>query len=116
VAGCDLRRENLFTSIGIGVYISTLSRNLQQALLLSFFILFPTMFLSGTLVPIESMPRALQQLSLLSPIRHYMEIFLGVFLKGVGLKILWSRFVLLFAEGLIIFSLSLYRLNKEIYE
>ncbi len=107
---------NLFTSIGIGVYISTLSRNLQQALLLSFFVIFPLMFLSGTLVPIESMPKVLQQLSLLSPIRHYMEISLGIFLKGVGLKILWSKFVILFAEGLVIFSLSLYRLRKEIYE
>lgn len=107
---------NLFTSIGIGVYISTLSRNLQQALLLSFFVIFPIMFLSGTLVPIESMPKALQQLSLLSPIRHYMEISLGIFLKGVGLKILWPKFAVLFAEGLIIFFLSLRRLKKEIYE
>lgn len=107
---------NLFTSMGIGVYISTIARNLQQALLLSIFILFPVMFLSGTLVPIESMPLALQYLTLLSPLRYYMEISLGIFLKGIGLEILWQKFALLFAMGALIFTASLYRLRRRIYE
>ncbi|MBI4641699.1 MAG: ABC transporter permease, partial [Candidatus Tectomicrobia bacterium] len=104
----------LFTSMGIGVYISTLSRNLQQALLISFFILFPTMFLSGTMVPIESMPLSLQYLSYLSPLRHYMEVTLGIFLKGIGLKIFWPKLLLLFTFGVVIFPLSLYRLRSTI--
>lgn len=106
----------LFTSMGMGVFISTLSRNLQQALLISFFILFPVMFLSGTTVPIESMHPVLQYLSYLSPVRYYMEIALGIFLKGIGLKYLWPQFVLIFLMGLIIFPLSLYRLRKRLYE
>lgn len=106
---------NLFSSAGMGVYISTLSRNLQQGLLISFFILFPMMFLSGTTVPIESMPMSLQYLSYLSPIRYYMEITLGIFLKGVGLSVLWPEFLILFAFGAVIFPVSLWHLKKGIY-
>lgn len=106
----------LFTSIGMGIFVSTLSRNLQQALLISFFILFPIMFLSGTVVPIESMPVSLQYLSLLSPIRYYMEIVLGIFLKGIGLDILWPKILIIFFFGLVIFPLSLIRLRKRMYE
>jgi ABC-2 type transport system permease protein len=105
---------SLFASMGIGVFISTLSRNLQQALLLSFFFIFPVMFLSGTLVPIESMPLAMQYLSYLSPIRYYMEIALGIFLKGTGLGILWPQFLAMFLFGLVIFPLSLLRLRKHL--
>lgn len=106
----------LFTSMGMGVFISTLSRNLQQALLIAFFILFPIMFLSGTVVPIDSMPVALQYLSYLSPVRYYMEIALGIFLKGIGLRILWPKFLIIFLFGLIIFPLSLLRLRRRMYE
>lgn len=80
---------SLIASMGIGIFVSTFARNLQQALLVSFFVLFPVMFLSGTIVPVESMPQFLQYLSLLSPVRYYMEISLGIFLKGVGWDILW---------------------------
>ncbi|MEW6143527.1 MAG: ABC transporter permease [Thermodesulfobacteriota bacterium] len=105
----------LFSSMGIGAYISTVSSNLQQALLIAFFVLFPLMFLSGTLVPIESMPASLQYLSYLSPVRYYMEITLGIFLKGNGLTILWPKLISLFAFGVILFSFSLYRLGKKMY-
>ncbi len=106
----------LFTSMGMGVFVSTLSRNLQQALLISFFILFPLMFLSGTTVPIESMPLALQYVSYLSPVRYYMEIALGIFLKGIGLDILWPKILIIFIFGLVIFPLSLWRLRRRMYE
>jgi len=68
-----------FASMGLGVYIATISKNMQQSLLLSFFILFPVMFLSGTMVPISSMPKVLQWLSYLSPLRYYMDIIVGIF-------------------------------------
>lgn len=106
---------NLFSSAGIGVYNSTLSRNLQQGLLISFFVLFPMMFLSGTMVPVESMPISLQYLSYLSLVRYYMEITLGIFLKGVGLSVLWPEFLLFFAFGAVIFPVSLWYLKKGIY-
>jgi len=97
----------LLSTIGIGVLVAGVCRTMQQALLLSFFGLFPIMFLSGTLVPIESMPASLQYLSLASPLRHYMDIILGVFLKGAGLTELWPQTLTLLAIGAILFALAL---------
>jgi ABC-2 type transport system permease protein len=105
----------LIASMGIGIFVSTFARNLQQALLVSFFVLFPVMFLSGTIVPVESMPQFLQYLSLLSPVRYYMEISLGIFLKGVGWDILWPKFAMLFLFGTILFFWSLVRLRRRMY-
>ncbi len=97
----------LTSAIGIGVVVATVCQTLQQALLLSFFGLFPIMFLSGTLVPIESMPVAMQYLSLASPLRHYMDVILGIFLKGVGLKELWPQAVALAGIGVLLFAIAL---------
>lgn len=97
----------LLSAIGLGVLVAAVTRTMQQALLLSFFGLFPIMFLSGTLVPIESMPKALQYLSLASPLRYYMDIILGVFLKGAGLADLWGQTLALVAIGTLLFALAL---------
>lgn len=96
----------LISAIGIGVMVAAVCQTLQQALLLSFFGLFPIMFLSGTLVPVESMPSALQYLSLASPLRHYMDVILGIFLKGVGLKELWPQAVALAGIGALLFAVA----------
>lgn len=96
----------LLSAIGIGVLIAAISRTLQQALLLSFFGLFPVMFLSGTLAPIASMPEFLQRLSLASPLRYYMDVILGVFLKGVGIAELWPQALALLLIGAILFSVA----------
>ncbi|MFZ5862357.1 MAG: ABC transporter permease [Nitrospirota bacterium] len=79
----------LVSSMGIGILVATFADTLQQALLMSFFALFPILFLSGTLVPVESMPVWLQYLAELSPLTHYMDATLGIFLKGVGMEVLW---------------------------
>ena len=84
-----------------------MTRTLQQALLVSFFGLFPLLFLSGTIVPIESMPRALQIASLVSPLRHYMEVILAIFLKGAGLAQLWPQALALLASGGVLFAAAL---------
>lgn len=96
----------LLSAIALGVLIAIVSRTLQQALLLSFFGLFPLMFLSGTLAPVESMPEALQTLSLASPLRHYMDVILGVFLKGAGLAELWPQTLALAAIGAPLFAVA----------
>lgn len=96
----------LLSAIAIGVLIATISRTLQQALLLSFFVLFPMMFLSGTLSPVESMPKVLQTASLISPLRHYMDVILGVFLKGAGLSELWPQLLALIAIGAPLFAIA----------
>lgn len=97
----------LLSTIGLGVLVAAVCRTLQQALLLSFFGLFPIMFLSGTLVPVESMPKILQHLSLISPLRHYMDIILGVFLKGAGLMELWPQTLALLGLGTVLFTAAL---------
>ena len=97
----------LVSAISLGVLIASVSRTLQQALLLSFFSLFPLMFLSGTLAPVESMPALLQTLSLGSPLRHYMDVILGVFLKGIGLSELWLQALALLAIGAPLFATAM---------
>ncbi len=97
----------LVSAIAIGVFVAAISRTLQQALLLSFFGLFPVMFMSGTLAPIESMPGVLQDISQLSPLTHYMQVILGIFLKGVGIAELWPHALALVGIGLPLFTVSL---------
>lgn len=96
----------LVSAVALGVLVSAFSATLQQALLVSFFVLFPMMFLSGTLAPVESMPKPLQTLSLASPLRYYMDILLGVFLKGSGMDVLWPQAVALLAIGVGLFLIA----------
>jgi len=103
-----------FAAMGIGVYVGTVSRNMQQALLLCFFILFPIWFLSGTIVPISSMPKILQWLSYLSPLRYYLDIMIGIFLKGVGINILWKQTLGLALIGFVIFVISTNNFHRRI--
>ncbi len=104
----------LLSAIGLGVLVAAVSRTLQQALLLAFFGLFPVMFLSGNLTPVDSMPDALQALSLASPLRYYMDIILGVFLKGAGWSDLWLESLALLAIGAALFGLSLGAFRRRI--
>jgi ABC-2 type transport system permease protein len=94
----------LVSAISIGVLIASVTRTLQQALLVLFFGLFPLLFLSGTMVPIESMSRPLQIASLASPLRHYMEVILGVFLKGAAFVDLRPQTLALLAIGAVLFG------------
>ena len=105
----------LGTFLAIGFLIGTFAENLQQALLLGFLVLFPLMFLSGTVVPIESTPALMQWLSLLSPVRYYMEIALGILLKGVGLEVLWPQLAALTATGAALSAWSIVRLRRHLY-
>lgn len=105
----------LLAFLAIGFFIGTLAENLQQALLLAFFVLFPLLFLSGTITPIESSPVVIQLLSLLSPVRYYMEIALGILLKGVGLEILWPQLAALTGTGIVLGAWSVLRLRRQLF-
>lgn len=88
----------LVSAIATGVLIGSLTTTLQQALLVSFFVLFPVLFLSGTMTPIESMPAPIELASRLSPLRYYLEALLGVFLKDLNAAqlvrpIAWTGFL-----------------------
>ena len=103
----------LLSAISLGVLIASVSRTLQQALLLAFFALFPILFLSGTLVPVESMPQILQTASLISPLRHYEDVILGIFLKGSGIADLWPQTLALLGLGTLLYGLAYLRFARS---
>lgn len=94
----------LLSAVSIGVFIGTVTNTLQQALLTSFFSLFPLLFLSGSVTPLESMPRWLQTGIEGSPLRHSIAIASGLFLKGAGMAELWPHALALAAIGAVVFS------------
>ncbi len=101
-------------TIGIGIWIGTHSHNQMQALLLTFFILFPMMFLSGTITPASAMPVWLQWLSFASPMQHYLSLSLSIFLKGLGLQVVWPHVLALFAFTSFILWISLRRFRSSL--
>ncbi len=104
----------LMPSLGAGLFLSTISNTQQQANMGSFFITTPAFMLSGFAFPISNMPRVVQYLTYLNPIRYFMEIVRGVFLKGVGLSILWPQMLVLGVYGVIILGLSAIRFHKTL--
>lgn len=104
----------LMSSLGIGLLISTVSRTQQQAMMTAFFAIFPAMLLSGFAFPIENMPTAVQWLTTLNPLRYYMVIIRGLFLKGVGLAILWPQLAALSAIGTAVMLVAIKRFHKTV--
>jgi ABC-2 type transport system permease protein len=105
----------LLTTLGLGLFVSTISHTQQQAMMTaSFFFLIPMIFLSGFIFPIENMPYAIQQVTYLIPLRYFLVILRGVFLKGVGLEVLWPQLLALFAWGAGILALATLRSTKRL--
>ena len=104
----------LTASYGIGIFISTVARNLQQALLTIFLIFYPIGFLSGTYSPRELLPEFFQYVAYLSPLTYYNAICYGIFFKGVGLSVLWPHVLALIGFSAIIFYFSIRRFRKLI--
>jgi ABC-2 type transport system permease protein len=105
----------LLTTLGLGLFISTISSTQQQAMMTaSFFFLLPMVFLSGFIFPIENMPAAIQPVTYLIPLRYFLEILRGIFLKGVGLEILWKDALALLAWGVGILTLATVRSSKRL--
>jgi ABC-2 type transport system permease protein len=104
----------LLTSLGAGLYLSTISRTQQQANMASFFFSSPAFMLSGFNFPIRNMPKVVQYLTYLNPLRYFMEIVRGVFLKGTGVAILWPQMLALFVYGTLILGLSAARFHKSL--
>jgi len=104
----------LMTTLGAGLFISTISRTQQQAMLTTFLFFLPFFLLSGFAFPIRNMPAAAQYLTWLDPVRYFMEIVRGVFLKGVGPEILWPQMAALAVFGVSILLLSAARFRKKL--
>jgi ABC-2 type transport system permease protein len=104
----------LLPSLGAGLFLSTISNTQQQANMGSFFITTPAFMLSGFAFPISNMPQAVQYLTYLNPIRYFMEIVRGIFLKGVGFSVLWPQMLILGVYGVVILTLSAIRFHKTL--
>jgi len=104
----------LLTSLGIGLFISTISRTQQQAMMTAFFFLIPAFMLSGFAFPIRNMPVIVQAVTFLNPLRYFIEIVRGIFLKGTGLAILWPQLLILLIYGVVIITLSAVRFRKRL--
>ena len=105
----------LLTTLGLGLFVSTISKTQQQAMMTtSFFFLLPMIFLSGFIFPIENMPDVIQPLTYLLPLRYFLVILRGIFLKGIGLEVFWPDALALLGWGLGILALATLRSTKRL--
>jgi ABC-2 type transport system permease protein len=104
----------LMSSLGFGLLISTISNTQQQAMMSAFFFIFPAILLSGFAFPIENMPLPVQWLTFLNPLRYFLVIIRGIFLKGIGMAILWPQLTALFLLGSIILMFAVNRFRKTL--
>lgn len=103
-----------FTTLGLGILVSTVAKTYVQAVQLIQFLLMPSMLLSGFIFPVEAMPAPLQWISYLIPLRYFLTIVRGIIIKGVGLDYLWLQVLLLLALGLGVFTVAVLRFSKRI--
>ena len=105
----------MMTTLGLGLFISTISRTQQQAMMIAvFFFIMPMVILSGFVFPIESMPGVIQAVTYVFPLRWYFVIIRGLFLKGVGLEQLWREAAALAGIGLLVIAGSVLRFRKRL--
>lgn len=104
----------LMTTLGIGLFISTVSKTQQEAMMSVFFFYFPAVLLSGFMFPIANMPVVVQWLTCLNPLRYFLVIIRGIFLKGVGPGILWPQMAALAVMGLATLWLASRRFRKTL--
>jgi len=102
-------------TLGLGLLISTISRTQQEATMTSqFFVMQPMMQLSGFAFPIANMPKAVQVITLIMPLRYFMTIVRGIFLKGVGMASLWRDALSLLVLGLVLLGVAISRFRKKL--
>jgi len=104
----------LFTSLGLGIFVSTITSTQQQAMFVAWFIMIFTLLMSGFFIPIENMPELLQYATYLNPMRYFMYIIRDVIQKGAELKYLLKDVIPLTLYGLIIFVFSVLKFQKRV--
>ena len=101
-------------TLALGLFISSISDSQQQAMMTAtFFFLVPMIYLSGFIFPIENMPKVIQPVTYLIPLRYFLVIVRGIFLKGIGLEVLWPQAAALTAWGAIMLTLAVLRSRKQ---
>lgn len=104
----------LLNTLSVGLLISTLCSTQQQAFASAFFFLNPAFILSGFSFPITSMPEAMQWITYLDPLRYFLVILRGTFLKGVGLGVLWPQMAALASLTMILLTIGVLRFRKSL--
>ena len=105
----------VLNTLGLGLLVSTIVQNQQQAMMAAtFFLMVPMIYLSGLIFPIENMPHAIQLVTYAIPLRYYATIIRGVFLRGSGLEVLWPEAVTLACMGVSIVTVAAFRFRKRL--
>jgi len=104
----------LLSVLGIGLVISTVAKTQQQALMSTFLFYMPAVLLSGFMFPLENMPDLFQYLTFINPLRYFLVIIRGLFLKGNGIDILWPQMAALLVLGSVVITLSVLRFRKRL--
>ena len=104
----------LLCMLGVGLLISTVSSTQQQAMVTSFFFIMPAITFSGFGFPISTMPQWLQYCTYLSPLRYFLVVLRGTYLKGVGMEILWPQMLAMAALGISLLMIAVLRFHKAL--
>ena len=104
----------LFSSVGLGLLISTIAATQQQAMMAGNLFLTPAVMLSGLIFPIANMPPFFQYLTLLNPLRYFIIVIRDIFLKGAGMDLLWQEMAAMMVLGLIMLALAVLRFQKHV--
>jgi ABC-2 type transport system permease protein len=104
----------LLSTLGTGLFISTISTTQQQAMMTTFFYVFPAILLSGFVFPIDSMPEIVQWITYANPLRYFLVILRVIFLKGAGAEVLWPHIMAMGILGVLVFILSSLKFTKRL--
>lgn len=105
----------LFSTLGLGMFVSTITRTQQQAMMISvFLVMLPFIYLSGFTFPVENMPEIIQFASNFIPLKYFLIILRSLFLKGVGISEIWDEMLIMLAIGIVIFSASVMVFRKQL--
>jgi len=104
----------LFSTLGLGIVISTIVQSQEQSMIVTFLIILIMNILSGIIFPIANMPQVIQYLTYLMPIRYFAIIVRGILLRGIGFEMLWPQVLALIILGILTLALSINRLRKRI--
>lgn len=104
----------MFTTLGVGIFVSTVSKTQQQALFLAWFFMVFAILMSGFMFPIENMPKVMQYLTYINPVRYFITIVRELFLKGSGLSYLWQQGLIMTLFSIVIITFSAIRFQKRV--
>jgi drug efflux transport system permease protein len=105
----------ILSTLGLGLFVSTISKTQQQAMMLAIFVvMLPMVYLSGFVFPIENMPKLIQIVTYIIPLKYFMIIIRGIILKGIGFAELWQDGLILLLMGIAILYISSLRFNKRL--